>query len=157
MGVQKIYFENYNINSINVGIITEKLKKLAVCNNNFNEDYLYSPSGIYKIINNSIYKLSRNDTILEKKTLNNKQIIIDKSSDQLLHNIYQIPFEHTHIKNRIYNYKLNNKSKLIFVLEEINATNLLYKYYNFYFILPENDKINDFIEQDIDTFLSVFY
>lgn len=155
--MQKIYIENSNFNNIsNISNIKEKLNNVSIRNKIYDEHYIYSPSGIYKIINNSIYKISRNDSILEKINLNNKKIIIDRSIDNILQNIYQIPFEHTYYKNIIYNYTINNKSKLVFVLEEINVTNLLYTYYNFYFILPENEKINNFIEQDIDTFLSVF-
>lgn len=164
--MKKIYIEDININNninntINIKKIIEKITSISNSYRSYIQEYLYSKSGIYIIEYNSLYKIERKDFTLEKMTLNNKKIIIDKSKDIRCKNIYQIPFEHKIHKIFINEYKLDNISKLTFVIERKlnnfeNDYNSDANIINYYFTIPETENITNYIEEKIDTYISVF-
>jgi hypothetical protein len=151
----KIYVENIHLNDS--PSLIENFNTISKSYKSYIKYDIYSKTGIYIINNNSICKIVRKDVVPEKKLLNNKHIIIDKSTDTILKNIYQIPIEHKIHKKIINQYKLNDKSKLTFIIERIaDDTNYnKLKIVNYYFTLQNTENINN-IEDEIDTFLSVF-
>lgn len=95
--MKKIYLENIKLNNDNIENIIENLNIVAQYNKSFIEDYIYSGSGIYMINHNSIYKLERTDIAIERLKLNNKALLIDKSSDLI---------EKKYISNSISTYNM---------------------------------------------------
>jgi len=151
----KIYIENNYLNDSSN--LIENINAISQSYKSYIKHYIYSKTGIYIINYNSICKIERKDIVTEKHILNKKHIIIDKSTDTILKNTYQIPIEHKIHKLMINQYKLNDKSKLSFIIERI-ADDTHYnklKIINYYFTLPNLEYINH-IEEEIDTFLSVF-
>ena len=150
----KIYINNFNININDISNIIEKINTISNISKSYIEYYIYSKTGIYIVYYNSICKIEKKDITPEKIILNNREIIIDKSSDIIQKNTYQIPIEHKIYKQKINQYKINSKSKISFIIEEIEYNNYKPKIINYYFTLVDSENINH-IEEELDTFLSV--
>ena len=136
-------------------LYVEKLTPLSV-NNDLIKDYLYktidkkllfSPSGIFNISNNKIYKIHINDNRVDTFNIGNFKCILDYSTicdnkDEY----YQIPYN-----NYLYNYKkllyrLRDKSSTIFIIELYDNSII-----DCYFDIKEYNSIAD---DDINAFLA---
>lgn len=132
-----------------------------LCNTKFNEeqlkkyfikteiyDYLYSADGIFKIVNNNIYKLKLRDSHFIKKKIKNTDLLFDNSNYDLQEN-YHLPFDHNILNIRGDVYSLRNKSNLKLCIEK-DKNNKIYDVYFSY------DKLDDYnLNEDINTFLTM--
>lgn len=95
-----------------------------------NYTLIYSNDGIYKIINEIIYKLTITNESSKSIVINNKTLLIDESN--LSYTIVNsIPIKHVCLTIRAEYYKLN---KNVFLVIEYNKNKL----YNIYFINNSN-------------------
>lgn len=150
----KIYINNFNLNDFSNKI--NNINTVAKSCIRTIKHYIYSKEGFFIINYNSICKIERIDCECEKILLNNKNIIIDKSYDNIIKNIYQIPIDHKICKQITYQYKINNKSRLSFIIETLLDKNFINeeKVINYYFTVGNSVNINE-VEEEIDTFLSI--
>ena len=114
-----------------------------------NHTYMYSKRGIYQIINNKIFDLNIVDIPVEKIKIKELDCLVDRSKFKRADIIYQLPMEHNLVKINKSFYKLNDKSLIDFVIEEVN-----HKIKDFYFIVRGDLETLD-LKEDIYTFLSI--
>ena len=110
---------------------------------------IYSKQGILQLINNKMFELKIKDSPVEKAKIKEIDCLIDRSKIEKGDIIYQIPIEHTLVKINKSFYKLNDKSLIDFVIEEVN-----HKIKDFYFIIRGELETLD-LKEDIYTFLSI--
>jgi len=111
--------------------------------------YVYSKRGIYQIINNKIFELNIIDIPVEKIKIKELDCLVDRSKFKKADIIYQLPMEHNLVKINKSFYKLNDKSLIDFVIEEVN-----HKIKDYYFIIRGDLETLD-LKEDIYTFLSI--
>ncbi len=131
----KIYLNNYNFNEID--------KSLKYDNEYYN-DLIYTPSSII-LRENDLYLWKTeiiNDTC-EIKSFNEFEFIIDFSEFKKLEKIFNIPKEHFHIKEYIFEKEINDK--LIFVKK------ILHDQVNYYF--QYNDNTDSFSFEELFNFI----
>lgn len=135
----KLYISDLDISKININLINHYL-----CNE-IDYTLLYSQSGIYKIINNKLYKLIINDKDIEKYNIDNINCLID-NSEIIYDEYYQIPINHYEYKYKVLEYELGKKSPIKLIIE-LHNNNII----DFYFMFKNK---NDNIEDHILSFLS---
>jgi hypothetical protein len=125
----------------------EQLKKYLIKSDNYS--YILSCDGIFKLHNDAIYKLKISDNNSEKKTINNVDLLLDKS--------YLIKKDTNHIPFTSYDlldinvniYGLRDNANLKLYIEKRG-----HKIYDVYFIA--NDKLDEYnLVDDINTFLTM--
>ena len=103
----KIYIKNFIPKNIkNNSIIPKKTKYQEI----------YSVDGIFRIKNDTIFKLIPQDVTPEKFNYNNIEFIIDKSSYIFRKNIYSIPYKHIIYDIEQHEYKLYNNSTVSLII-----------------------------------------
>lgn len=135
----KLYISDLDINKIDINLINKYL-----CNE-IDYTLLYSYSGIYKIINNKLYKFIIKDKEIEKYNIDNINCLIDHS-EIIYDEYYQIPIDHYEYKNKLLEYELGKKSPIKLIIELHNNSII-----DFYFLFKNK---NDNIEDHILSFLS---
>jgi len=113
------------------------------------ERVIYSKRGIFKIINNKLFELRIDDYPVEKARIEELDCLIDRSKFERDEITYQIPMDHNLVNIDKSFYKLNDKSLIDFVIEEVN-----HKIKDFYFIVRGELETFD-LKEDIYTFLSI--
>jgi hypothetical protein len=156
----KIYIDEYD--PLNLKNKLNVLDHYFLKSSNYIE--IYSDNGIYHINNNYIYKTVIVQDNIEYKQLNNIKFIIDKSkyTKQIINNI---PLNHINFTIYKFEYCINEKSKIKFIIEGnydyidyekiINDKYHLFTPSNFYFEIDEIDNHNIFSNNDINVFLSL--
>jgi hypothetical protein len=131
----KIFINEYDFTELDNSLDYEKI---------YYNDLIYSPNHIYiRDTDNYLWKTEiLNDTYEEKK-INNYNIIIDYSKFNKLEKIYNIPKEHLHISEYIYEKELTNN--LVFIKKIIDEQ------YNYYF--EYNGNIDSFSFEELFKFI----
>jgi hypothetical protein len=115
----KIYVDNISVDNIvidNIKFTNQKQKT-----------YIYSDEGIYYFKKNKLNKIKIIDLNIEKKTIDNFDLLIDKSVIKKYTNNYQIPLPNKIENIKVSYYKINNDIKFIICKDEKN------KIVDFYF------------------------
>jgi hypothetical protein len=124
----------------------EQLKKYLLKSEIY--DYMYSADGIFKIVNNNIYKLKLHDSNFIKKNIKNIDLLFDNSRYDLEEN-YHLPSDNNILNIQAHIYSLRNKSNLKLFIEK-DKNNHIYDIYFSY------DKLDDYnLNEDINTFLTM--
>lgn len=110
---------------------------------------IYSKRGIFQLINNKLFEIEIEDFPVEKEKIKEISCLIDRSKFKKTQIVYQIPLEHHLVEIDKSFYKLNDKSLIEFVIEEVN-----HKIKDFYFIVRGELETLD-LKEDIYTFLSI--
>lgn len=110
---------------------------------------IYSKRGIFQLINNKLFEIEIEDIPVEKEKIKEIPCLIDRSKLKKTQLAYQIPLEHHLVEIDKSFYKLNDKSLIEFVIEEVN-----HKIKDFYFIVRGELETLD-LKEDIYTFLSI--
>lgn len=110
---------------------------------------IYSKRGIFQLINNKLFEIEIEDFPVEKEKIKEISCLIDRSKFKKTQIAYQIPLEHHLVEIDKSFYKLNDKSLIEFVIEEVN-----HKIKDFYFIVRGELETLD-LKEDIYTFLSI--
>jgi hypothetical protein len=144
----KIYFKNFDLNKLNLDKLEQYKKHI------YNNNFLYSDEGIFKIKNNKIIKLKPQDEPLIYDTFENYEIIIDNSFYKEHYEVYQLPYNHINIIQNKYIYKLRDNAPIS--LEIIKNDNTIKEFY----IKIENETLKDQIQnyinkEEIISFLSL--
>lgn len=113
------------------------------------ERVIYSKRGIFQIINNKLFEVRIDDYPVEKARIKELDCLIDRSKFERAEISYQIPMDHNLVNIDKSFYKLNDKSLIDFVIEEVN-----HKIKDFYFIVRGDLETFD-LKEDIYTFLSI--
>ena len=110
----------------------------------------------FKIYNSALKNLtkeilSQKNGFLSNDIIKIKELdcLVDRSKFKRVNIIYQLPMEHNLVKINKSFYKLNDKSLIDFVIEEVN-----HKIKDFYFIVRGDLETLD-LKEDIYTFLSI--
>ena len=143
----KIYCLDISFNEVN----TTNIEKYF--HNSKEYKLFFSDSGIYKIYNQVLYKLTPSDSYTNRFMIkhNNKdyQFISDLSKYNILSNISQIPYNHIELVFKDKEYKINYKS-LITLTIVYTGNNI----FDIYFFTKDNINLSE-INDDIITFLSL--
>lgn len=144
----KIYFKNLDLNKLNLNKLEQYKKHI------YNNNFLYSDEGIFKIKNNKIIKLKPQDEPLIYDTFEEYEIIIDNSFHKEHYEVYQLPYSHINIIQNKYIYKLRDNAPIS--LEIIKSDNIIKEFY----IKIENETLKDQIQnyinkEEIISFLSL--
>ena len=129
---------------------TDKIQ--SILQNEITERILITEEGLYKYINNTLYKFKivpSTATHLKPFTIQNTQIFPVGYNFQKKSEVTQIPPQHHFITLHKKMYKLNPKSTTVFTLEYRNN-----KIKDFYFESPEQFD-NHSLQEDITSFLSL--
>jgi len=138
---QRIFFPHVNIPDIKDEDIscyktTQTKKKM-----------IYSPEGIFELIDNSIWKMLPNDISVDNSNNNNK-FIVDNSTWIKKDEWYQIPFKHICTVSFKCVYKLSPKSMVNCVIEKDEQGTII----DFYMETEFSINVKG-IKEDILTFL----
>jgi len=111
--------------------------------------YIYTESGIYKIMHNRLMKITIVDKPIKKTQIDDTNIIIDNSYEKIDEEYYQLPFHHYPENITINTYELREKAalKLITEVEDGEIKNI------YFFTKGELYTIG--IKDDIFSFLSL--
>ena len=140
----KYYIPNLQFTNV------EKLNKLNKVQ--FNMKILNSIDGLYKIINNNLYKykLTHNKTIYIEDYIGSYSLIQSDEKWKKSTIVFHIPYIHNILELKITKYSINPKSKTFFVVEKYNN-----KIHDFFF---ESSLLHDncLLKEDISSFLLHF-
>jgi len=77
---------------------------------------IYSEDGIFKIYNERILKLESKDGNVEKRSINEIDLLIDHSKIQYKKEVFSLPFPHKMIEITEVEYKKNYKSNISLIV-----------------------------------------
>ena len=125
----------------------EQLKKYLIQSDKYS--YIFSCDGNIKLHNDNIYKLKNMDSSFEKKTINNVDLLLDKSYF-IKKDTYNIPFTcYDLLDIHVNSYGLRDQSNLKLYIEKRGC-----RIHDVYFIA--NDKLDEYnLYDDINTFLTM--
>jgi hypothetical protein len=105
-----------------------------------NKILIYSSTGIFEMINNSLFQLYPIDKNVKEITINNKLEVLLDASYMKRHDTpsYQIPYNHNIKYKTIKTYKNDIKSNIKFIIEMENGS-----IYDFYMLITSADVTND--------------
>lgn len=78
---------------------------------------IYSEDGIFKIYNERILKLESKDGNVEKRSINEIDLLIDHSKIQYKKEVFTLPFPHKMIEITEVEYKKNYKSNISLIVQ----------------------------------------
>jgi hypothetical protein len=153
----RVYFPNISINKMNdvlnpdVNKATKATKTNKATKANIidiskylvdesNKILIYSSTGIFEMINNSLFQLYPIDKNVKEITINNKLEVLLDASYMKRHDTpsYQIPYNHNIKYKTIKTYKNDIKSNIKFIIEMENGS-----IYDFYMLITSADVTND--------------
>jgi hypothetical protein len=147
----RVYFPNISINKMNdvlnpdVNKATKATKANIIDISKYlvdesNKILIYSSTGIFEMINNSLFQLYPIDKNVKEITINNKlELLLDASYMKRQDTpSYQIPYNHNIKYKTIKTYKNDIKSNIKFIIEMENGS-----IYDFYMLITSADVTND--------------
>jgi len=153
----RVYFPNISINKMNDVLNPDVNKATKATNTNkatkaniidiskylvdeSNKILIYSSTGIFEMINNSLFQLYPIDKNVKEITINNKLELLLDASYMKRHDTpsYQIPYNHNIKYKTIKTYKNDIKSNIKFIIEMENGS-----IYDFYMLITSADVTND--------------
>jgi len=153
----RVYFPNISINKMNDVLNPDVNKAIKATNTNkatkaniidiskylvdeSNKILIYSSTGIFEMINNSLFQLYPIDKNVKEITINNKLELLLDASYMKRHDTpsYQIPYNHNIKYKTIKTYKNDIKSNIKFIIEMENGS-----IYDFYMLITSADVTND--------------
>jgi hypothetical protein len=150
----RVYFPNISINKMNNVLnpdanksnkATKATKETPIDISKYlvdesNKILIYSSTGIFEMINNSLFQLYPIDKNVKEITINNKLELLLDASYMKRHDTpsYQIPYNHNIKYKTIKTYKNDIKSNIKFIIEMENGS-----IYDFYMLITSADVTND--------------
>lgn len=148
----KIYVEKFfpkTINDVNL-LYFESLIKNTTEYREF-----YSEEGIFRIQNETLYRLIPVDEDIEYLEYRDKKFYIDKSKFIFKKDCFHIPYKHIGINLKKVEYKFNNRSLISMNIIFFNESKSYSSIQDIYFLT--NEKFLDTnLKNEIHTFLSLF-